>query len=94
MFFAGALIQYPPHLYNRNTPYLNIGQWRYLSRALHRYLEVKYEQRTWPSIRKIPAHASGIVDRIKYRIQQAAGLYQMYTNHEEVINRNINNGWP
>ena len=60
MFFAGALIQYPPHLYNRNTPYLNIGQWRYLSRALHRFLEVKYEQRTWPSIRKIPAHASGI----------------------------------
>ena len=92
MFFAGALIQYPPHLYNRNAPYLNIGQWRYLSRALHRFLEVKYEQRTWPSIRKIPAHASGIVDRIKYRIQQAAGLYQMYTNHEEVINRNINNG--
>ena len=73
MYFAGAgaaTLSYAsaPH------PYLEIGQWRYLSRALHRFLSIKYEQQTWQSMRKIPGHASAIVDRIKFRIAQAAGL--------------------
>ena len=74
MYFVGSLIQQPLKMYDGSVPYLKIGQWRYLSRALHRFLEIKYEQRTWPSMRKIPAHASGIVDRIRFRIKQAAGL--------------------
>ena len=74
MYFAGALVQQPCHMRGAPHPYLEIGQWRYLSRALHRLLSIKYEQQTWQSMRKIPGHASAIVDRIKFRIAQAAGL--------------------
>ena len=74
MYFAGALIQQPCRMRYSPYPYLQIGQWRYLSRALHRFLLVKYEQNNWESMRKIPGHASAIVDRIKFRIAQAAGL--------------------
>lgn len=54
-----------------------IGGWRYLSRALHNYLEVRYEQRTWPGLRKVPSHAAGITDRVRYRIRQSGGLFNM-----------------
>ena len=79
MYFTGSLISgYFFQNNGKRAAGMQVGDWRYMSRALHNYLEVRYEQRAWPDMRKIPSHAAGITDRVKHRISQSAGIFRVH----------------
>ena len=71
MYFAGALVQQPCHMRGALTLF-EIGQWRYLSGLYIAFFPLNTTA-DLAIYAKIPGHAA-IVDRIKFRIAQAAGL--------------------
>ncbi|RDD41256.1 FAD-dependent oxidoreductase domain-containing protein 2 [Trichoplax sp. H2] len=79
MFFAGALAH---SLDYRISGGCCIQGFRYTARALHHLLEWRYHKVPWPAKLLTP---STLYDELITRINQASGLYQMFSTLADVI---------
>ncbi|MFE4016979.1 NAD(P)-binding domain-containing protein [Streptomyces sp. NPDC059101] len=74
LFFAGTITQV---LDRRKYTSSVLHGFRYSTRALHRFLEQRYEGLTWPG-QDLPADASAVADAVLARINRSSGLWNQF----------------